>query len=203
MQSALKFASGPTAAVTSTSQVSAMITPISQRSHPREVIDLPRSGFMEGCASWEYSRSNPASAVQLPTPTLWYLHCSTLQAGLLVLTLVTNSKWDIISPSGKAGLSSTSNIRSRFNYVSAPKLLFRNIFFPMLRSFEALKKQSFLSPRGRLVACLNADVFIICVSIIQRVMERENQAAFPCKSQPGEFFFPIWYRMWNRTHCNS
>ena len=63
-----------------------------------------------------------------PLPTLWYLHLSTQQAGLLVSALVTNSKWDIISPSGKAGLSSTSNIRSRFNCVSAPNLLFRNDF---------------------------------------------------------------------------
>lgn len=127
MQSALKFSSGPTVAIISPSQVSAMITLI-LRSYSREVIDSPRSEFMEGCASWEHSRSNPVSVFQLPTPVSFHRQHDK-QALLKSLCITQFPKWDIISPSGKAGLGSTSNIRSRFNCVSAQISFSGTIFF--------------------------------------------------------------------------
>lgn len=133
------------AAIPSNYEVSAVIIPVSQRRKLTEVIDLPEAYTYKGCVSWtQQICSRPVC--QLPAaPTLWCPHCLTPKTADWCC-LSANSKWDIIPPSGTSALSSTSNIKSRFNSVSARKSVFRN---SVLSNFKILwwsqKKKSFLS----------------------------------------------------------
>ena len=103
--------------------------------------------------------------------------------------LVTNSKWDIISPSGKAGLSSTSNIRSRFNYVSAPKLLFRKDFLSNVKilwgSQKTIISLSLWAPCG-LTECWC--VYHLCLNYSKGYGKRTRLLSLANLSQESSFF---------------